>query len=154
MVWQERSYRFRRGNRMAWLLVPELFKTMNYTKTSLTVGIVWSLWHFPILLFADYNSGTPAWYGLTCFTVMVISISFIFTWFRLRSNSLWTGVILHASYNLFIQSIFSPLTRDTGNTKYYMDEFGVVLPVVCICFAIFFWKKSATLVSGSREIKT
>ena len=84
---------------------------------------------------------------------MVISISFVFTWFRLKSNSLWTGVILHASHNLFIQSIFSPLTRDTGNTKYFIDEFGVVLPIVSICVAIFFWKKRSELISNSIEIK-
>jgi CAAX protease family protein len=34
-------------------------------------------------LFADYNSGTPAWYGLTCFTIMVIGINFPFAWMRL-----------------------------------------------------------------------
>lgn len=143
------------GEEIGWrgFLVPELSKNMSYTKTSLITGIVWSLWHYPILLFADYNSGTPAWYGLTCFTVMVISISFVFTWFRLKSNSLWTGVILHASHNLFIQSIFSPLTKDTGNTKYFIDEFGAVLPVVCICVAVFFWKKRSELISSSVEIK-
>jgi membrane protease YdiL (CAAX protease family) len=136
------------GEEIGWrgFLVPELFKTTSYTKTSLIVGVIWAVWHFPILIFADYNSGTPIWYGLTCFTVMVVSISFIFTWFRLRSNSLWTGAIMHASHNLFVQSIFSPLTKDTGHTKYFMDEFGAVLPVVCFVFAIYFWSKRGELI--------
>jgi len=139
------------GEEIGWrgFLVPELYKGLGYTKTSLIAGIVWSVWHYPILIFADYNSGTPAWYGLTCFTVMVISISFIFTWFRLKSNSLWTGAILHASHNLFIQSIFSPLTKDTGNTKYFIDEFGAVLPLVCLCFAIYFWTRRSELTKNS-----
>jgi uncharacterized protein len=142
------------GEEIGWrgFLVPELYNRLGYTKTALLSGIIWSLWHYPILLFADYNSGTPAWYGLTCFTTLVISISFVFTWFRTKSNSLWTGVLLHASHNLFIQSIFSPLTKDTGNTKYFMDEFGAVLPVVCICFAIYFWLKRSEL--EAREIST
>jgi len=76
---------------------------------------------------------------------MVISISFVFTWYRMKSGSLWTGVLLHASHNLFIQSFFTPLTRDTGNTKYYIDEFGIVLPVVCLCFAVWFWRKRSEL---------
>ncbi len=135
------------GEEIGWrgFLVPELYKSLGYTKTSLVTGIIWSIWHYPILLFADYNSATPAWYGLTCFTVMVISISFVFTWFRIRSGSLWTGVLLHASHNLFIQSVFSPLTQDTGNTKYYIDEFGIVLPVVCIFFAVWYWRKRKEL---------
>lgn len=135
------------GEEIGWrgFLAPALYEKIGYTKTSLLTGVIWSVWHYPILIFADYNSGTPTWYGLTCFTVMVISISFVFTWFRIKSNSLWTGAILHASHNLFIQSIFSPLTKDTGNTKYFIDEFGAVLPVICICFAIFFWTKRSEL---------
>ena len=135
------------GEEIGWrgFLAPELFKITRYTKTSFLVGIIWALWHFPILIFADYNSGTPIWYGLTCFTVLVISISFVFTWFRLKSNSLWTGVILHASHNLFIQSIFSPLTKDTGHTKYFTDEFGAVLPVIGLIAAIYFWSRRGEL---------
>ena len=138
------------GEEIGWrgFLVPELSKTMNYTKTSLLVGCIWALWHFPILIFADYNSGTPTWFALSCFTVMVISISFVFTWFRLKSNSLWTGVLLHASHNLYIQSIFTPLTADKGQTKYYIDEFGAVLPVVCLLVAIYFWTRRKELQNG------
>lgn len=135
------------GEEIGWrgFLAPELFKKFNYTQTALLSGGIWAVWHFPILIFADYNSGTPYWYGLTCFSVMIVSISFVFTWFRLKSNSLWTGVILHASHNLFIQSIFTPLTKYTGNTKYYIDEFGIVLPIVCLCFAVYFWRKRSQL---------
>ncbi len=142
------------GEEIGWrgFLVPELSKKFNYTKTSLISGIVWAIWHFPILIFADYNNGTPYWYSLMCFSVMIISISFIFSWFRLKSNSLWTGVILHASHNLFIQSIFTPLTKNTENTKYFIDEFGIVVPIVCLCFAIYFWKKRFQLISSPNEI--
>jgi len=38
---------------------------------------------------------------------MIVSISFVFAWMRLKSGSLWTGVLLHASHNLFIQAFFS-----------------------------------------------
>jgi CAAX protease family protein len=129
------------GEEIGWrgFLVPELYKTQGYTRTALISGFIWSLWHMPILLFADYNAGTPFWYALSCFTVMIISTSFIYTWLRLKSNSLWTGVILHAAHNLFIQGIFTPLTYDTGKTKYFTDEFGIVLPIVCIGFAVYFW---------------
>ena len=135
------------GEEIGWrgFLIPELYKTQGYTKTALISGFIWSLWHMPILLFADYNAGTPFWYALSCFTVMIISTSFIYTWLRLKSNSLWTGVILHATHNLFIQGIFTPLTYDTGKTKYFIDEFGIVLPMVCIGFAIYFWNRRKEL---------
>jgi uncharacterized protein len=135
------------GEEIGWrgFLVPELSKVTSYTKTSLISGIIWSVWHYPILIWGGYNSGTPVWYGLTCFTVMVVSISFVFTWFRLKSGSLWTGALLHASHNLFIQVYFTPITKDTGHTKYYTDEFGAVLPVVCLITAVYFWTRRGEL---------
>jgi membrane protease YdiL (CAAX protease family) len=135
------------GEEIGWrgFLVPELSKTCSFTTTSLISGIIWSVWHYPVLIFSDYNAGTPTWYGLTCFTVLVVSISFIFAWMRLKSGSLWTGAILHGSHNLYIQAIFTPLTRNTGKTAWFIDEFGCVLPVVAIAFAIYFWTKRREL---------
>lgn len=137
------------GEEIGWrgFLVPELYPNQGFTKTSLITGFIWGVWHLPILLFADYNSGTPTWYAMSCFMVLVLSISFVYTWYRIRSGSLWTAVILHASHNLFIQSIFTPLTADTGNTAYFVDEFGIVLPVVTIGFAIYFWMRRGALKS-------
>lgn len=142
------------GEEIGWrgFLVPELAKNYSYTKTSLIAGLIWAVWHFPILIFADYNSGTPAWFGLSCFTVMVVSISFVFTWFRLKSNSLWTGVILHASHNLFVQRFFTPITLYNAHTKYFIDEFGLVLPIICLAVAIYFWTRRGELIKPNDEI--
>jgi len=139
------------GEEIGWrgFLVPELSKTTSFTATSLISGVVWSLWHYPILIYGDYNAGTPTWYGLTCFTVLVIAISFVFAWMRLKSGSLWTGAILHGSHNLYIQGIFTPLTRNTGKTVWFIDEFGCVLPLVTIAFAIYFWSKRRELSARS-----
>ncbi|MGA2234665.1 MAG: type II CAAX endopeptidase family protein [Terriglobales bacterium] len=131
------------GEEIGWrgFLVPELFKTMGFSSTALISGLVWACWHYPILIWGDYNSGTPTWYGLTCFTVLVVAISFVFAWMRLKSGSLWAGALLHASHNLYIQDIFTPLTRDTGKTAWFIDEFGAILPIVAIGFAIYFWRR-------------
>jgi uncharacterized protein len=135
------------GEEIGWrgFLVPELFKTTSFTATALISGIIWACWHFPLLIWGDYNNGTPTWFGLSCFTVMVVSDSVIFAWMRLKSGSLWTGAILHASHNLYIQAIFTPLTRNTGKTAWYIDEFGVVVPLVTLCFAIYFWTRRKEL---------
>lgn len=141
------------GEEIGWrgFLVPELARTTSFTTTAFISGIVWSLWHYPILIWGDYNAGTPTWYGLTCFTVMVISLSFIFAWMRLKSGSLWTGAILHASHNLYIQAIFTPLTRNTGKTAWYIDEFGCVLPIVAVIVAVYFWRRRKELAMPEGE---
>ncbi len=131
------------GEEIGWrgFLVPELAKMTTFTRTALISGVIWTSWHVPILVFADYNSGTPTWYGLTCFAVMVIGISFVFAWMRLKSGSLWTGAFLHASHNLFIQGIFTPLTIDTGKTKWAIDEFGFALAIAAVVVAVIVWRK-------------
>jgi uncharacterized protein len=130
------------GEEIGWrgFLVPELSRSLSFTQLSVLSGIVWATWHYPILLFADYNSGTPAWYGLSCFTVMVIGISFVFAWMRLRSGSLWTGMILHGSHNLFVQTVFDPFTTDAGVTKYVTGEFGAALAIVGVGVALVAWR--------------
>lgn len=141
------------GEEIGWrgLLVPELAKVTTFTKTALFSGLIWAVWHSPVLIFSDYNSGTPFWYGLTCFTLMVIGISFIMAWLRLRSGSLWTGVVLHASHNLFVQNIFTPLTTDTGLTAYLIDEFGVALLVPILVIAYLIWMKRGQLFPTGAE---
>jgi uncharacterized protein len=141
------------GEEIGWrgFLVPQLAKMTSFTNTALISGIIWSLWHYPILIFADYNAGTPTWYALTCFTVMVVSISFVFAWMRMKSGSLWTGVLLHASHNLFIQSFFTPMTTNTGRTAYFIDEFGCILPVVSLALAIYFWSRRKEVISSESS---
>jgi len=133
------------GEEIGWrgFLVPELARHMSFTKTAFVSGLIWAVWHSPILIFADYNSGTPAWYGFSCFAVLVLAISFVFAWLRLKSGSLWTGVLLHSSHNAFIQAFFDPMTADTGATKWVIGEFGAALPLVAIPFAVYFWRRRA-----------
>jgi membrane protease YdiL (CAAX protease family) len=136
------------GEEIGWrgFLVPEIAgRTRSYTKTSLIIGLIWAFWHYPLLIFGNYNSGGPSWYSLVTFTIGVVSMSFIATWFRLKSNSLWTGVMLHASHNLFVQGVFDPITINYPSTKYFTGEFGIVVPAIILLFAIYFWTRRKEL---------
>jgi uncharacterized protein len=136
------------GEEIGWrgFLAPRMAARFGFTGGALLTGAIWASWHFPILLFADYNSGTPWWFGLSCFTVLVLSDSVIMTWLRLRTNSVWPCAIVHASHNLFIQAFFTPLTSPRGTvTPYVIDEFGVAVPVVVLAFALWFWGRRGTL---------
>jgi len=133
------------GEEIGWrgFLVPELSKVVGFPGIGLISGLMWAAYHYPALLFADYNAGAPAWYSLTCFTIMVVGGSFVMAWLTLRSGSLWPAAILHGSHNLFIQSIFTPLTKDTGPTRFIIDEFGIGLAITSIIAAVIAWRKMA-----------
>ncbi len=134
------------GEEIGWrgLLVPELSKKYSFTSTALISGSIWAFWHYPLILFANYNnSSAPAWFGLVCFTVMAVGISFPFTWLRLKSGSLWTAVILHAAHNVFIQAFFTPLTGPTRWSAYIIDEFGIGLALAAVGVAYLFWRRQS-----------
>lgn len=126
------------GEEIGWrgFLVPELAKHHGFVATSLISGIVWALWHFPILLLGTYHSSTPVWYFLPLFTVTVVTINFLWTWLRLKSGSIWPCVILHAAHNTFFQRFFDPLTVYNKKTPYVASEFGAALTIVSICIAV------------------
>ncbi len=118
------------GEEIGWrgFLVPQLAKFTSFHGTALISAVIWTLYHLPVLLFADYNGGTtPVWYSLVCFTLMVFAASYVFAWIRLESGSLWPAALLHSSHNLFIQAVFDSSTKDTGPTKYLTGEFGAGL---------------------------
>jgi membrane protease YdiL (CAAX protease family) len=133
---------FALGEELGWrgFLVPKLAERLSFTRTALVSGIIWSSWHVPLIVFADYNGGTPTLYSIGCFAVMVVGISFPLAWLRLRSGSVWPAALLHASHNLFIQGFFDTVTVDTGVTKYLLSEFGAVLALAAVITAWLFWR--------------
>jgi membrane protease YdiL (CAAX protease family) len=132
------------GEEIGWrgVLVPELAKVMPYTRVSLVSGGIWALWHMPLIFFADYKlPGVPVWYGALMFLIMVVGISFVFAWLRLKSGSLWTAALLHASHNLWVQAFFTPLTAQNSITPYIIDEFGCGLTIAIAIAAFLFWRR-------------
>ena len=136
------------GEEVGWqgFLVPQLFKVTSFTRTALLRGVIWSVWHFPLLIGGVYGSTeTPIWYRLICFTVTMTAVSFAFAWIRLRSGSLWTGVWMHASHNRFIQGIFPGLIVYGGRGAWFVDEMGVFTALAAVAVAFFFWRRRGDL---------
>jgi membrane protease YdiL (CAAX protease family) len=133
---------FALGEELGWrgFLVPKLAERLSFTGTAVVSGIIWASWHMPLIIFADYNGGTPTLYSIACFAVMVVGISFPLAWLRLRSGSVWPAALLHASHNLFIQGFFDTVTVDTGPTKYLLSEFGAVLALAAVVTGWLFWR--------------
>ena len=132
------------GEEIGWrgFLVPELAKFMSFTNVALTSGLVWSVWHWPMMFKGFYgNDITPLYYQLFFFTLLIVSWAVIMAYLRFKTNSLWTAVIFHMSGNVFLQKVFAPLTIENESSAWYMDEFGAVPALVAFVIAIYFWKK-------------
>jgi membrane protease YdiL (CAAX protease family) len=136
------------GEELGWrgLLVPELAKVASFRMTALLSGSIWVLFHVPGIVFAGYHSRAPIWYGLSVFTISFVAVSFVLAWLRLKSGSVWTAVIFHASHNLFIQSVFDRLTVSGPMTQYVTTEFGAGLALYG-CAAVWCWRHRGQLAS-------
>jgi len=134
------------GEELGWrgFLTPQLMRYFSFPLTSLIVGLIWSVWHAPLIYLTKYNAGP---YGLDMqmlnFTVMTVGLSFIMTYLHLKSGSVWAAAIFHASHNAYVISIFGEMTIKYEDTRLYMGEFGLILPLVVAALGGYFWYRAA-----------
>jgi hypothetical protein len=132
-----REHSLGRRNWLARAACSEPSRLTTFRKATLISGVLWAVWHFPILISGPLD--LQALYGVLCFTIMVVGMSFAMCWLRLRSGSLWTEVFFHASHNLFVQRVLTPLTVDKGKTEWFVDETCAGLALAGIVMAAIFW---------------
>ncbi len=137
------------GEELGWrgFLVPELHKHVNFTKTALISGLIWSVYHYPLVIGLEADElGVNTVYLLIAATVGGIGLSTIMAWLRLKSGSVWTAVFFHAALNSYNQGFFENLTETTSNlTNYISGEFGLMMSLVAAFTGYLFWRKRDAL---------
>jgi membrane protease YdiL (CAAX protease family) len=129
------------GEELGWrgFLFPELERMTSFTTASLIGGIMWALYHLPLILFSDYHSSTPIAFQVVMFFISATALTFVHNWFRARSGSVWPAVVLHASHDIFFLNVFDPLMARYPLTDYFVTEFGLGLMVVSVLMALYVW---------------
>jgi membrane protease YdiL (CAAX protease family) len=124
------------GEEIGWrgFLVPELYGRFGFTRTALISGLIWSAWHYPLMI------GRTDWVGILNFTVMVCGLSFVLCWFRLRSLSIWPAVAIHGTHNTLFEaySLRLSLVPDERNLV-WVDETGYALAAAAVIVGFVFW---------------
>jgi len=88
------------GEEVGWRgwLLPRLLH-LGPVRAILISGVVWGLWHAPVILLGYNYPDAPGWLGLTAMVGMCILIGAVFGWLRLRSGSVWPAALAHAAFN-------------------------------------------------------
>lgn len=141
------------GEELGWrgFLVPELMKATSFTKAALMTGAIWAVWHYPAIIFADYNSDAPLWFQLSTFSISVVGMSVYTAWLRLRARSIWPLVLWHGNHNVLIQGLFLNMTTHRNLTKYIVDDFGIGLTIASIALGYMFWARRHELQNSDVE---
>jgi len=88
------------GEELGWRgwLLPKLMP-LGTIPALLVSGIIWGLWHAPLILLGYNYPDAPGWLAMTAMTCMCILIGALFGWLRLRSASVWPAALAHGAFN-------------------------------------------------------
>jgi uncharacterized protein len=96
-------------------------------------GLIWSAWHFPLILGGQYQSVPKRVFPISVFVVDITAFAFILAWLRLSSGSIWPCIWAHGVWNaILVRSEFWSI-RSGG---VWLGEAGVLNTVVVIALAI------------------
>lgn len=94
------------GEELGWrgYLVPRLVQGGVPAPLAVS-GVVWGVWHLPMILFGDYATSELPWLSGLQFMVVVTLAGVFFGWLRLASGSVWPAVLAHSAHNVWYQGI-------------------------------------------------
>ena len=101
----------------------------------LASGIIWALWHFPLILSGVYAAGQNPALSAAIFLVDVIGIAYVIGILRLRSGSVWPAALLHGAWNGIIQVGFDRAATGSGAT-FWVGEEGIFVAVVSLSIGL------------------
>lgn len=83
-------------------LVEKMLPGRNFWETGWSVGFVWAVWHFPVvvMIFAAQGMVPVQIVGsLAGFTMGIVAMSIFHTWFYDRTRSVFFNMLIHAVFN-------------------------------------------------------
>jgi membrane protease YdiL (CAAX protease family) len=115
-------------------------------KPVLVSGLIWGLWHMPLILGGVYLVGPPRLVAALLWIVTATAFSFAFARLRLETGSVWPAITLHSAWNAVIQAAFDPASAG-ARAELWIGESGILVAITMIVAA-------ATLCCGRWTIRT
>jgi membrane protease YdiL (CAAX protease family) len=117
------------GEELGWrgYLHGELRKRHSLLKSSLTIGVIWGLWHLPLWLVSGYQGVDLILYSLF-FLVSIIAFSVIIGFIRGGAGgNLLYAIILHQMFNFTAQLVEIDLIVVLGASSVIYTAIAVVM---------------------------
>ncbi|WP_058303870.1 type II CAAX endopeptidase family protein [Gorillibacterium timonense] len=100
----------------------------------LTSGVIWGIWHLPLMLGGQYYSGPYPVLSVLLFMISVTSFGYMIGRLRLTTGSIWPAFFLHASWNAIIQEVFDSSSKGK-NALLWTGESGVFVALALLAAA-------------------
>jgi len=131
------------GEEYGWrgYLQSELVK-IGKVRGVLLLGLIWSVWHYPVIWMGHNYPGQPLW-GTLLMTVYTTSLAFVLGYVMLKTGSIWLVAFLHAINNqaasYFLALVYQP---DSPVWSFGSGIFGLLtlIPIVLLILRDPIWR--------------
>lgn len=127
------------GEEFAWrsYLLPKLSKKFTIRKAIILNGFIWGIWHSPLIAMGyNYGTSNPI-LGIIAMIIFCIILGIIESFLFIKTKSVWTSVIFHASINgIDLYSPSSLFMSKTPNMFIGPDSLGIIGGIGFIIIAI------------------
>lgn len=101
-------------------------------RAAVITGLIWSAWHYPLLL-TDYTDYPNPLLGTLTWTLLIVAQAIILAWLFLRSGTVWVPCLAHAGNNLVIGTLGGPLLVDVAGLAPSTSDLLVLAPLAVLC---------------------
>lgn len=128
------------GEEYAWrnYLVSALKKT-SFIKAGLFIGIVWGIWHFPLILMG-HNYPEHGVAGVFMFCAVTVLLGFIEMYFVVKARSVYPAAIFHGTFNA-LAGIVSMFVAEPHDLLTGMPGVAGIITLLVACAVIFVYDR-------------
>lgn len=103
------------GEEVGWrgAMYPYLKEKLGVTKGRIVGGIIWGVWHWPVLIFAGYHYGTEYLgapiLGPVIFCICAVAMGILLDYVYEKGEAIWLPSLMHGAVNGF--TLFESFTK-------------------------------------------
>ena len=144
------------GEEAGWrgYMMPHLKEQLGLLNSRLLGGVIWGVWHWPIMLLTGYEYGTnylgaPV-LGLVVWCVVCFALNTLLDWLYEKTGCIWVSAIAHGAFNA-VAALFVVLTNPADSYYNVLGPMPIGLIGMLPMLALAVW---LTLRQMKQEEKT
>lgn len=132
---------FALGEEIAWRgFLVELFKGKSFWSSAIWIGVIWGLWHAPLIL-NGHNYPQHPLAGVFMMVVFCILLSVMLMYFRKKSGSVIVAAIMHGTINA-VAGITALVVTPANDLLYGATGLAGMIVLLLVDVGIYLYDKS------------
>ncbi len=132
------------GEELGWrgMLYPTLAERMSKRSAALVTGVIWGLWHAPVIAMGhNYGMGYEGFpiAGILVMTLLCTAMSCWLSLLRTRSGSVWPCALAHGAFNAIAN--VGVVFCSAGQTLLGPSPLGLIAGIPLMAVGVFCWSR-------------